>query len=896
MKAFLRWDLLLLLKCRDMEGDVFSAIREQLLPLDAEEHVQEGMREFIRTNQERVLILMDGLDEARESSVEHIEELFNRKLLPQCYLAATSRQEKGIDCRTAFDSLLEIKGFTKTKMEEYVKKYFGKNTAAAQSLLEKISENQRIEELTVNPLNTMLLCIMFEHNKGHLPSTQTELYEQLVQFITKRYCTNEGLEINVDTLMENLKEELEIPKNEDTLEKQFQKYFVVLGKLAFEGLKRDQLHFFDKDLSNCHKEVAKIGFLFKEESCNKLKQEYSYSFLHKTVQEFFAAYYFAGCTLSGDNSVFAGLDIQKERKQMWYVLLFVSGLLKEKASLFFDKLGKISTKVKGKNLWLLELLSENRFGETVALSILPYFTFPSAIKLSRRSQPRMFYGICYMLLMENRRNNDLNEDTTGNASLTSLSCRECSLVLEDKIVGKMIETNTTLTTLNLSSNKIGYKGAVSIGQGLEKNTTLTTLDLSNNRIGNEGAVSIGQGLEKNTTLTTLYLWSNKIGNEGAVSIGQGLGKNTTLTTLMLWYNKIGNEGAVSIGQGLGTTQLSPRCIYRVMRLGTKELFRSVRDWRRTQALTTLYLPRNKIGKEGAVSIGRGLEKNTTLTLLNLSKNEIGDEGAVSIGQGLEKNTTLTTLYLLSNKIGDEGAVSIGQGLEKNTTLTTLDLSRNEIGEEGAVSIGQGLEKNTTLTTLYLLSNKIGDEGAVSIGQGLEKNTTLTTLYLSRNKIGKEGAVSIGRGLEKNTTLTLLNLSKNEIGDEGAVSIGQGLEKNTTLTTLYLLSNKIGDEGAVSIGQGLEKNTTLTTLDLSRNEIGEEGAVSIGQGLEKNTTLTKLDLSSNKIGNEGAVSIGQGLEKNTTLTTLYLFTNNIERQNTHKIDELLKRNEALLGLQ
>ena len=728
-EGFPEVDLLLLLKCRDMEGDVFSAIREQLLPLDVEEHVQEGMREFIRTNQEQVLILMDGLDEARESSVEHIEELFNRKLLPKCYLAATSRQEKGIDCRTAFDSLLEIKGFTKTKMKEYVKKYFGKNTAAAQSLLEKISENRGIEELTGNPLNTMLLCIMFEHNKGNLPSTQTELYEQLVQFITKRYCTNEGLEINVDTLMENLKEELEIPKNEDTLEKQFQKYFVVLGKLAFEGLKRDQLHFFDKDLSNCHKEVAKIGFLFKEESCNKLKQEYSYSFLHKTVQEFFAAYYFAGCTLSGDNSVFAGLDIEEEREQMWYVLLFVSGLLKEKASLFFDKLGKISTKVKGKNLWLLELLSENRFGETVALSILPYFTFParSAIELFRWSQPRMFYGICYMLLMENRRNNDLNEDITGNASLTSLSCSECSLVLEDKIVGKMIETNTILTTLNLSYNKIGYKGAVWIGQGLGENTTLTALNLSNNKIGNEGAVSIGQGLEKNTTLTTLDLSTNKIGDEGAVSIGQGLGKNTTLTTLNLSSNEIGNEGAVWIGQGLG--------------------------------------------------------ENTTLTALNLSNNKIGNEGAVSIGQGLEKNTTLTTLDLSTNKIGDEGAVSIGQGLGKNTTLTALNLSSNEIGNEGAVSIGQGLEKNTTLTTLYLSGNEIGEEGAVSIGQGLEKNTTLTTLDLSRNEIGEEGAVSIGQGLEKNTTLTTLYLFTNNIETQNTHKIDELLKRNEALLGL-----------------------------------------------------------------------------------------------------------------
>ena len=61
-----------------------------------------------------------------------------------------------------------------------------------------------------------------------------------------------------------------------------------------------------------------------------------------------------------------------------------------------------------------------------------------------------------------------------------------------------------------SDNNIGDEGATAIAKALETNTTLSELDLYHNNIGDEGATAIAKALETNTTLSKLDL--NKFGD------------------------------------------------------------------------------------------------------------------------------------------------------------------------------------------------------------------------------------------------------------------------------------------------------------------------------------------------------------------------------------------------
>lgn len=54
-------------------------------------------------------------------------------------------------------------------------------------------------------------------------------------------------------------------------------------------------------------------------------------------------------------------------------------------------------------------------------------------------------------------------------------------------------------------NGFGTNGAKAIGMALEANCTLTSLDLSNNRVNIEGCASIARALGKNDTIKEVYV-------------------------------------------------------------------------------------------------------------------------------------------------------------------------------------------------------------------------------------------------------------------------------------------------------------------------------------------------------------------------------------------------------
>ncbi|KAG0276926.1 hypothetical protein BGZ97_009988, partial [Linnemannia gamsii] len=74
------------------------------------------------------------------------------------------------------------------------------------------------------------------------------------------------------------------------------------------------------------------------------------------------------------------------------------------------------------------------------------------------------------------------------------------------------------TTLKLSKNKVGPKGAQVLAEALKTNSNLTTLDLQFSSIGPSGAQALTEALKTNSTLTTLDLQSNSIGPNGAQAV------------------------------------------------------------------------------------------------------------------------------------------------------------------------------------------------------------------------------------------------------------------------------------------------------------------------------------------------------------------------------------------
>ena len=789
---FPEFELVLWLKCCDVgiESDLWDAIDDQLLPGEVQRKQKEKFFNFISQNQSKVLLVLDGLDEIPTSKLpKSFSEVISGKTLPGCYLVVTARHEAGIPVRKDCDTLLEVEGFSPEDAKEFILKYFEGKEDMAHALIDKMSIDSRLEELTyfegmgdmahdllanssidsrpgmltANPLNTALLCLLFEDFEGKLPQSRTQLYSEIVQCVLIRYRKKKGLRVDKTDLMELYKGQLEH-----------------LGLIALNSLREGTTHFEDKQLGSEHSDLTEFGFLSVQPGRSKRRLCFRYGFTHKSFQEFFAGYYLCCQLVSEEISPEVLVTAKRNFRELVQVLQFTCGLLavqnEERLQAMIesiaDKVNKEGTKE--------SLL--------VALEIIKDLSFKVACR----------FGSCLKLQEVDLRGERIEIDLAAtlfgvlktNKTLTHLYLTQNELgnaPFHFSLFAKVLGTNTNLTALNLTDNELSKAGFESLAAALGKNATLTSLDLTHNAPSHAGVNSLAAALETNRSLKDLNLSWNNLCPASADSLAASLTRNTTLTKLDLSCNRLGN---------------SPL------------LFKT------KTALTKLVLTGNDLGPSTAESIGAALERNTTLTFLDLCVNNLGPAGAASLATALKTNTTLTKLYLSHNNLGCSGAESLAAALKTNTTVTELNLSENNLGLGGAESLADALKTNTALTKLALQFNNLDPASAESLAAACKTNASLTELNLSHNAL--TDVTSLAAALETNRSLKDLNLSWNNLYPGSADSLAASLTTNTTLTKLDLSGNNLGPAGGESLATALETNTTLKYLFLFKNNISEAG--------------------------------------------------------------------------
>ncbi|XP_078358279.1 uncharacterized protein LOC144643036 [Oculina patagonica] len=655
--GFPRFETVLLLRCRDMNSDLWDAIDDQLLPRDVKEDVRERFFNFIRHNQSNVLLILDGLDEVPTNKLPMFSEIIQGRVLPKCRLVATARHEAGIKIRKHCDTLLEIEGFTKEDAWKFIIKYFKTMEDLAQKLLSKLENDENLIEMVANPLNTALLCLVCEEFQGVFPESRTKLYLEIVQCVLRRYIQKKGISENSEDLIEAYKTQLKH-----------------LGWIALNGLREDNLDFEEIELGSHSADLPGFGFLSVQPGGSKLRPRRRYSFLHKSFQEWFAAFYLC-CqlfeeTVSAD-SLTADRRYVHELKE---VLKFTCGMIAARCEETTEALVKsIMPKVNNEDICfsvVLECINEYKKGSS-----------DFHIKLAHVSGS--------LLKLQGLR-------------LTWITAVDAVRLAE------ALKWNSSLTVLNLSKNNIGDIGATGLTEALQKNTSLTLLNLSKNNIGDVGATGLAEALKDNTSLTFLDLSDNNIGDVGATGLAKALQDNTSLTRLALSGSNIGDHGAAGLASAL----------------------------KENISLAVLALSGNNIGDHGASGLAGALQENKSLTKLVLSGNNIGDEGATGLAAALRENKSLTKLYLYDNNIGAHGASGLASALKMNNSLRVLNLYRNHVDDVGATSLAGALLENTSLTELDLSYNNIGDHGATGLAGAIRENTVLRKLRLFANHISE----------------------------------------------------------------------------------------------------------------------------------------------------------------
>ena len=314
-ESFPRTDVLLFLRCREIESTLFDAIEDQILPEGIEPEERKMFFQFLKENPSKVLLVLDGLDEADPQKLEMYLELVQKKELPGCYIVLTSRHEGGVKVRPYTDTLLEIVGFTTTDVECYIRKYFQQDKAPlAQELISKVQSHKDLRELTQNPLNTRLLCVIFEDLEGVLPSNRTQLYIEIVLFILRRYERKKCLSNRGRDLFLLYKREL-----------------MIIGRIALDSLRKQELYFDDHEGDIEKSLLMKFGFLSIQSGGSKRAPCDRYEFFHKSFQEFFSGYFLAFSIIDGVTTFHSVLTDPRYMAELFHVFKFMSGIVAQQS-------------------------------------------------------------------------------------------------------------------------------------------------------------------------------------------------------------------------------------------------------------------------------------------------------------------------------------------------------------------------------------------------------------------------------------------------------------------------------------------------------------------------------------------------------------------------------------
>ncbi|MGH0168365.1 UNVERIFIED_CONTAM: hypothetical protein FKN15_054440 [Acipenser sinensis] len=246
----------------------------------------------------KVLYIFDGLDESRlqldftkcrklcdekKSTVLDVLliNLIKGDLLPSASLWITSRPAAASHIPYQYISrLTEIQGFEDQQKDEYFRKKF-KDSTLAEKIILHVRMLRSVHVMCYVPAFCWIIATVLGHTLGengneNIPRTLTEVYTHFLLVLLA---------------LQNQKHE-----NIEELLKENQEAILNMGKLAFRNLKRNNLIFYEDDLRECGIDIRPSSVysgifreLFKEKST--IFKETVYSFVHLTVQEYFAALY-----------------------------------------------------------------------------------------------------------------------------------------------------------------------------------------------------------------------------------------------------------------------------------------------------------------------------------------------------------------------------------------------------------------------------------------------------------------------------------------------------------------------------------------------------------------------------------------------------------------------------
>ena len=259
---------------------------------------KKGLKAYMKSHADKVLFLIDGLDEDSSGilgSTSEIFQILSNKTFKQSCVIATTHPDKLKDIGPSQSHYTKVKllGFSDDNKKLYINKYFASDTNQGEELIKFLKNHHSLWQLAATPILLMFLCLLWEDqreeedlDKKHLPETRTQLYQEIIECLWKRYHCKES----------------KLPKkglDDENFRTELKQLMTSLGLVAltgtFNSVNTVKVLFNESDFddSQLFHRALKVGILTTERFRFKAKVETSVRFQHRSLQDFLAAVYLA---------------------------------------------------------------------------------------------------------------------------------------------------------------------------------------------------------------------------------------------------------------------------------------------------------------------------------------------------------------------------------------------------------------------------------------------------------------------------------------------------------------------------------------------------------------------------------------------------------------------------
>ncbi|XP_041061574.1 NACHT, LRR and PYD domains-containing protein 3-like [Carcharodon carcharias] len=756
----------------------------------------------------RSLFIFDGLDESRFSlEFENtpvcsdiskpvplrslLTNLIKGNLLHTASIWITTRPSTMHRIPSCYvDRVTEIQGFQDEEKEEYFRRKC-QDSQLAEKIIALVKKQSSLWMMCYVPAFCWILATVLEHvlktscAEEFRGNTITEVYTNfLVVMVTYHHEHRGHGKEKIEKIFQLLQSD--------------QGAILNLGKLAFQYLKSRTFVFYEEDFKCFNIDISSICGMFCREYYIKysaLSHRRVYSFVHSTVQEYFAALY-----------IFATYHNEKRNLMIYSIL----GRIWEAFSkpTFFEICKSACSEVVQSHTGHLDLFLQFLCG------------------LGRRRIQKCLQGL---LTHVEEQKDDLQKTISYMKKLLQtdippercINLFHCLNELNDKSVVR--EINESLHQGVLSSKKLSLADYSALAFVLKtSDMDRKEFHLSKYRISPDGLkrlLPVVKSFEK-ITLTGSIMDEEMIDSMSALL----LASKNQIKELCLTNNTLGDTGLKKLAAAL----MSSSCRLETLLLCTNDLT-------------------EQCGKD-LISI---LRTNRILKELDLKYNQLKDAGVKQLSVALQdSDCEIKSLGLWGNDITHCCCEELALALKTNKSLRSLDLGYNNIGDLGIKLLYVAIKDDgCKIEKLGLHQTGLTGDCCEDLSSILRTSQTLMALELGYNNLGDVGVQQLSAALkDPNCKLQTLGLYRNNLTSACCPDLADALTASSTLIELKLSSNYLQDLGVKPLFAAL-KNPHCRIRKINLKDTGLTAACSenILSALRVTRTLRELNLCRNKLG-------------------------------------------------